>query len=115
MSARVTVHSSSVYGSCAENGFSLPASSLSRPLPTNPSRPLGSLPGSCVSRMRPLAPDANCRAVAPFARRVTSAFVGGSSVGSVPARSEEHTSELQSPVHLVCRLLLEKKKQKNNT
>src|SRR4051794_41436197 len=27
------------------------------------------------------------------------------------ARSEEHTSELQSPVHLVCRLLLEKKKK----
>src|SRR5690348_18108521 len=26
-----------------------------------------------------------------------------------PERSEEHTSELQSPVHLVCRLLLEKK------
>src|SRR6266568_6535526 len=29
----------------------------------------------------------------------------------VPARSEEHTSELQSQFHLVCRLLLEKKKQ----
>src|SRR5690348_11766979 len=29
------------------------------------------------------------------------------------ARSEEHTSELQSPVHLVCRLLLEKKKKKS--
>src|SRR5438876_2880108 len=28
---------------------------------------------------------------------------------SVAFRSEEHTSELQSPVHLVCRLLLEKK------
>jgi len=27
-------------------------------------------------------------------------------------RSEEHTSELQSPDHLVCRLLLEKKKKK---
>src|SRR3974390_3918499 len=27
-------------------------------------------------------------------------------------RSEEHTSELQSPIHLVCRLLLEKKKKK---
>src|SRR5690348_17579069 len=27
-------------------------------------------------------------------------------------RSEEHTSELHSPVHLVCRLLLEKKKKK---
>src|SRR5256885_10214213 len=30
------------------------------------------------------------------------------------ARSEEHTSELQSPCNLVCRLLLEKKKKKNN-
>src|SRR5690348_15519227 len=30
----------------------------------------------------------------------------------VGERSEEHTSELQSPVHLVCRLLLEKKKKK---
>src|SRR4051794_41613700 len=33
-------------------------------------------------------------------------FVGQ---GTKPSRSEEHTSELQSPVHLVCRLLLEKK------
>src|SRR5207244_11754493 len=35
-------------------------------------------------------------------------------VGPVPAiiRSEEHTSELQSPDHLVCRLLLEKKNRK---
>src|SRR6266487_4523662 len=33
--------------------------------------------------------------------------------GKTPAmRSEEHTSELQSPVHLVCRLLLEKKKRR---
>src|SRR5258708_10980719 len=30
-------------------------------------------------------------------------------------RSEEHTSELQSPDHLVCRLLLEKKKKRNTT
>src|SRR2546422_7351777 len=35
---------------------------------------------------------------------------GGRSRGS---RSEEHTSELQSRLHLVCRLLLEKKKKKN--
>src|SRR5207244_5532402 len=36
--------------------------------------------------------------------------------GSTPAspRSEEHTSELQSPDHLVCRLLLEKKKKIKN-
>ena len=32
--------------------------------------------------------------------------------GRAPKRSEEHTSELQSPDHLVCRLLLEKKKEK---
>src|SRR5215216_3666178 len=31
---------------------------------------------------------------------------------SLESRSEEHTSELQSPDHLVCRLLLEKKKEK---
>src|SRR5256885_16842334 len=32
-------------------------------------------------------------------------------LGDDPARSEEHTSELQSPCNLVCRLLLEKKKK----
>src|SRR2546426_4162101 len=32
--------------------------------------------------------------------------------GGDPKRSEEHTSELQSPCNLVCRLLLEKKKKK---
>src|SRR5258708_13160776 len=32
----------------------------------------------------------------------------------IECRSEEHTSELQSPDHLVCRLLLEKKKKKYN-
>src|SRR2546422_4689706 len=31
-----------------------------------------------------------------------------------PTRSEEHTSELQSRLHLVCRLLLEKKKKNKN-
>src|SRR5690242_20968041 len=33
-------------------------------------------------------------------------------LGEMSARSEEHTSELQSHVNLVCRLLLEKKKRK---
>src|SRR2546422_8310709 len=37
----------------------------------------------------------------------------GSHYCSVDNRSEEHTSELQSRLHLVCRLLLEKKKRKN--
>src|SRR5258708_31987799 len=35
--------------------------------------------------------------------------------GEFEDRSEEHTSELQSPDHLVCRLLLEKKKKKKKT
>src|SRR6185436_20833576 len=47
-----------------------------------------------------------------FPRRRTRAPDGARSTpGS--SRSEEHTSELQSPDHLVCRLLLEKKKNKN--
>src|SRR5438876_2977429 len=49
-------------------------------------------PGSAGARARRWAPaTGNRRAACP--------------------RSEEHTSELQSPVHLVCRLLLEKKKK----
>jgi len=36
----------------------------------------------------------------------------GATALTILARSEEHTSELQSPDHLVCRLLLEKKKNK---
>src|SRR5258708_19499523 len=35
--------------------------------------------------------------------------------GAINRRSEEHTSELQSPDHLVCRLLLEKKKKPQQT
>src|SRR6266508_6539216 len=66
--------------------------------------------------------------IAPIARRVLSHNVGpnsssrnavsnpsivhlSNSVDHPNRRSEEHTSELQSRGHLVCRLLLEKKKQ----
>src|SRR2546422_5391460 len=38
-----------------------------------------------------------------------------SPTGSHERRSEEHTSELQSRLHLVCRLLLEKKKKQNQS
>src|SRR2546426_8942398 len=41
--------------------------------------------------------------------------VGEDLVEELKKRSEEHTSELQSPCNLVCRLLLEKKKNNNNT
>src|SRR5690554_7786651 len=39
----------------------------------------------------------------------------GESADTDGVRSEEHTSELQSRPHLVCRLLLEKKKKKTQT
>src|SRR2546425_8085042 len=51
-------------------------------------------------------------------RRCTVFQVGERSIqalppGNAPDRSEEHTSELQSLAYLVCRLLLEKKKKRN--
>src|SRR5438876_9075438 len=52
-------------------------------------------------------PSLNAKLRAWFGRRFGTRYL-------LPMRSEEHTSELQSPVHLVCRLLLEKKKKKQN-
>src|SRR2546426_7209769 len=49
------------------------------------------------------------------ARLTCSLFDKGPVVASLMRRSEEHTSELQSPCNLVCRLLLEKKKKTNTT
>src|SRR5947209_13515431 len=46
------------------------------------------------------------------ARMRTSTPLRGSSLPTYRTRSEEHTSELQSRQYLVCRLLLEKKKQR---
>src|SRR5258708_27941867 len=52
--------------------------------------------------------------IVPISSMQTRTFSGFRSVCITPqCRSEEHTSELQSPDHLVCRLLLEKKKKKN--
>src|SRR5438105_12696557 len=48
----------------------------------------------------------------PLRRRVLRALSRGGPPCHRAARSEEHTSELQSRVDLVCRLLLEKKKKK---
>src|SRR5690625_6473778 len=45
---------------------------------------------------------------------ITGASLDGDGLGQVP-RSEEHTSELQSRGHLVCRLLLEKKNREDQT
>src|SRR2546422_11359916 len=50
-----------------------------------------------------------CPCIAPSTSRLVAPACNRSGVSS--ARSEEHTSELQSRLHLVCRLLLEKKKK----
>src|SRR5256885_8449433 len=59
---------------------------------------------------RAAQPAARERPLAPIDWKQVDAALG--KAGSPqPDRSEEHTSELQSPCNLVCRLLLEKKKQ----
>src|SRR2546422_2526986 len=69
-----------------------PYTTLFRSQPAGRARPALSAPGPPLLGPRPLErPDLRQRA----------------------ARSEEHTSELQSRLHLVCRLLLEKKKKKS--
>src|SRR5437879_11466986 len=47
-----------------------------------------------------------------FSGRISSRYAFSGSGLPARKRSEEHTSELQSPMYLVCRLLLEKKKKK---
>src|SRR5437879_10608648 len=59
----------------------------------------------CSSGSRPLNHEPSS-----FTPRVNTPAVTTPNVMCVPSRSEEHTSELQSPMYLVCRLLLEKKK-----
>src|SRR3989454_11701708 len=68
----------------------------------------------CLRKM-----NRNTPRLVPVARRVQSTSRPGARVPALPhvnrfplRRSEEHTSELQSPCNLVCRLLLEKKKKK---
>src|SRR5258708_9631016 len=50
-----------------------------------------------------------------FSERNTAMVMACPVVKLIASRSEEHTSELQSPDHLVCRLLLEKKKTKTKS
>src|SRR2546430_2929247 len=54
------------------------------------------------------------RSFAPVASQVVTAAVQTTPETVNPARSEEHTSELQSQSNLVCRLLLEKKKKQRH-
>src|SRR5438552_10983118 len=66
---------------------------------------------------RSATPTASIRSEGPlsWARSTRTAPGQNGPLRTVRVRSEEHTSELQSPDHLVCRLLLEKKKKKKRT
>src|SRR5690625_5539560 len=72
--------------------------------------------GARLVRRPPLTDGPLCRSVEACAprrqRRTCAASAPSVTVGIATGRSEEHTSELQSRGHLVCRLLLEKKKTK---
>src|SRR5690625_6455685 len=86
------------------------------------------LTGHCFNRNCPSKRATTSNDIPPTARRIAPIAIGcapsGANACAVPVvpqsiaakrtkngRSEEHTSELQSRGHLVCRLLLEKKKE----
>src|SRR5262245_63948252 len=91
---------------------------MSRPPPSSTLFPYTTLFRSCLQSARHGLRDAP-----PVARRLegferdaaSSRGRSGNAHAHRPVRSEEHTSELQSLRHLVCRLLLEKKKDKQAT
>src|SRR5262245_64963787 len=66
------------------------------------------LPSGATSRFRTIT--STCSSTPPWTARSCSPLSCGQPRRSGSVRSEEHTSELQSLRHLVCRLLLEKKK-----
>src|SRR2546426_8713785 len=72
-------------------------------------------PYTTLFRSRPFPGRVRARAPAAGPRRRPPGGCARRGGGRRPSeRSEEHTSELQSPCNLVCRLLLEKKKNKQN-
>src|SRR2546422_6715898 len=74
------------------------------------------LPSSFMSLQSPLRAQVGCRCGLLFENAQDVLFLDDQVIRAVHVdlaagiRSEEHTSELQSRLHLVCRLLLEKKK-----
>src|SRR5690625_6492425 len=93
--------------------FSLYVTRAHRYLHSFPTRRSSDLHGRGVLRTRPADPSRDAgaaRRAAVEAEQDHHLHHPRPQRGDVPRRSEEHTSELQSRGHLVCRLLLEKKK-----
>src|SRR5205809_5663897 len=88
-------------------GLVLQAATRYRPLQggEHPTRPVGYVGVLCAECGALLLPE-------EMAGQLIEKVAQLAQFGLVAGRSEEHTSELQSRLHLVCRLLLEKKKKK---
>src|SRR3712207_7115959 len=83
-----------------------PSTTLSRSAPSTYAAAVAGAPPT--SKAVPLASSAQAVRAVLLATATAATLVGRRAIN--PARSEEHTSELQSRQYLVCRLLLEKKK-----
>src|SRR5258708_17049645 len=70
---------------------------------------------TCSKQSRPMLPVPEIHWCGSSGRSSADSNGFGTPITPCSQRSEEHTSELQSPDHLVCRLLLEKKKTKNTS
>src|SRR5947199_2837538 len=95
--------------SCYLCAFSFESSAAHRDLHSFPTRRSSDLSPATLAKCWPSPSVRTASALPPQARTAPSA----PAVARRSPRSEEHTSELQSLRHLVCRLLLEKKKTPN--
>src|SRR2546429_5160385 len=117
--------STRVYSTC-ESFFCFKGSGAHRDLPSSPPRPSPDPAATAIATAASLigltsataAPAAAPGAAVTFTSQPATAQLvahytvsptAGANVAPASARSEEHTSELQSRLHLVCRLLLENK------
>src|SRR5690606_41818823 len=85
-----------------------PYTTLFRSLPANGCTTCST---TCSGQCTPAA--RSCSISSPFIGSSRKVRIEVATTGPISARSEEHTSELQSRENLVCRLLLEKKKKRN--
>src|SRR5215813_15326848 len=94
------------------SALSTPASALAADLPVSGAHVVVhfSLPAGQQPENIALEPDGAADLTFAFTGQVVRVTRGGLIQPLATLRSEEHTSELQSRPHLVCRLLLEKKK-----
>src|SRR2546422_5610756 len=101
----VRLFSVTVRTTCSGAPEGISASTSSVTLTFAPTRPDRCAITSSATRLASRPTRVGSRVTVPWNR------LGCAATGTGAPRSEEHTSELQSRLHLVCRLLLEKKKK----